>query len=55
MYPPEAAIHLAALVRCGLQDLDNFAVTEFALDDANDAVAFAAANVGPFKLVVIRR
>lgn len=54
MYPPEAAIRLAGIVRSGLLDLGNFAVTEFGLDDANEAVAHAAANGGPFKMTVIR-
>jgi alcohol dehydrogenase len=54
MYPPEAAIRLAGLVRSGLLRLDNFDVTEFDLDDANEAVAHAAANGGPFKMTVIR-
>jgi len=54
MYPPEANIRLIGLVRSGLLDLRTFAVTEFDLDDANEAVAHAAANGGPFKLTVIR-
>jgi len=54
MYPPEATIRLVSLVRSGLLDLDNFDVTAFPLDDANEAVAHAAANGGPFKLTVIQ-
>jgi len=54
MYPPEATIRLVSLVRSGLLRLDNFDVTAFPLDDANEAVAYAAANGGPFKLTVIR-
>ncbi len=54
MYPPEATIRLVSLVRSGLLRLDNFDVTEFDLDAANEAVAYAAANGGPFKLTVIR-
>ena len=54
MYPPEATIRLAGLVRSGLLDLGNFDVTAFNLDNANDAVAHAAANGGPFKMTVIR-
>jgi len=54
MYPPEANIRLVGLIRSGLLRLDEFAVTEFALDDANEAVAHAAANGGPFKTTVIR-
>ena len=54
MYPPEANIRLIGLVRSGLLDLQNFAVTNFALDDANAAVAYAAANGGAFKATVIQ-
>lgn len=54
MYPPEANARLIGLVRSGLLDLRNFDVTDFDLDDANEAVAHAAANGGPFKVTVIR-
>lgn len=54
MYPPEAVIRLAGLVRSGLLRLDLFDITAFGLDDANEAVAHAAANGGPFKMTVIR-
>ncbi len=54
MYPPEANAHLVGLIRSGLLDLGNFDVTAFNLDDANEAVAHAAANGGPFKLTVLR-
>lgn len=54
MYLPEAAIRLVGLIRSGLLRLDNFDVTVFDLDDANKAVAHAAANGGPFKMTVIR-
>lgn len=54
MYPPEATIRMAGLIRSGLLDLGNFDVTAFDLDDANEAVAHAAANGGPFKMTVIR-
>jgi NADPH:quinone reductase-like Zn-dependent oxidoreductase len=54
MYPPEATLGLVSLVRSGLLRLDNFAVTEFDLDHANEAVAHAAANGGPFKMTVLR-
>jgi len=42
------------MIRAGLIDLDGFDLTEFALDDANAAVAHAAANAGPRQLTVIR-
>lgn len=54
MYPPDAAIRLASLVRCGLLSLDHFEITEFGLHDVNEAVAHAAANSGPFTKTVIR-
>ena len=37
---------MIALVRAGLLDLGQFDVTAFALDDANEAVAHAAAQAG---------
>jgi len=54
MYPPTAVSRIVGLVRSGLLRLDNFAVTEFDLDAANQAVAHAGANGGPFKMTVIR-
>ncbi len=53
MYPPEAAVRLVSLVRSGLLSLEHFEVTPFSLDNANEAVAHAAANGGPFKMTVI--
>lgn len=54
MYEPEAVTRMAALVRSGLLDLGSWDVTASGLDDANEAVAHAAANGGPFKMTVIR-
>jgi alcohol dehydrogenase len=54
MYPPEASIRIAGLIRAGLLRLDDFEVTAFGLDQANEAVAHAAANGGPFKMTVLR-
>jgi alcohol dehydrogenase len=54
MYPREAVAGMVGLVRAGLLDLGQFAVTEFALNDANEAVAHAAANAGPFRLTVLK-
>jgi alcohol dehydrogenase len=54
MYQPEAVAGMVGLIRGGLLDLDHYAVTEFTLEDANDAVAHAAVNTGPFKLTVVR-
>lgn len=54
MCPRDAVPRLIALARSGLLRLEEFAVTAFALDDANAAVAHAAANGGPFRVTVIR-
>jgi alcohol dehydrogenase len=54
MYPPHAAVLMTGLIRAGLVDLDQFEVTAFALDHANEAVAHAAAHTGPFKMTVIQ-
>jgi alcohol dehydrogenase len=53
MYPPEAAIRLVGLIRSGLLRLDGYEIVTFDLDHANEAVAHAAANAGPFKMTVI--
>ena len=37
-----------------LIDLDQFETVSFDLDHANEAVAHAAANGGPFKMTVIK-
>ncbi|EPX63948.1 putative alcohol dehydrogenase [Cystobacter fuscus DSM 2262] len=54
MCPPEAVLRMASLIRSGLLRLEEFDVTAFALDDANEAVTHAAAHGGPFKLTVLR-
>jgi NADPH:quinone reductase-like Zn-dependent oxidoreductase len=54
MYPPEATIRLVGLIRAGLLLLDHYEATTFDLDHANEAVAHAAANAGPFKATVLR-
>ncbi|MCE9649098.1 MAG: zinc-binding alcohol dehydrogenase family protein [Parvibaculum sp.] len=54
MYPPEANTRMIGLIRAGLIDLDQFEITEFPLDEANAAVAYAAANGGPFRRTVLR-
>ncbi|MGQ7933910.1 alcohol dehydrogenase catalytic domain-containing protein [Paraburkholderia sp. D1E] len=53
MYPKEAVTLMTGLIRSGLLDLGHFDVTTFALDDANEAVAHAAENGGPFRMTVI--
>jgi alcohol dehydrogenase len=54
MYPREAPLRLAALVRAGLLRVDQFEVRVFDLDHINEAVAHAASNSGPFKMTVVR-
>jgi alcohol dehydrogenase len=54
MYPPEAVPRMVAMIRAGLIDLSQFDMAEFPLDDANAAVAYAAANAGPRQLTVLR-
>lgn len=53
MYPPSAISRLAGVLRAGLIDLEQLAITTFPLDRANDAVAHAAAHAGPFDLTAI--
>jgi len=45
---------MVQMVRAGLIDLAQYEMTEFGLDDANEAVAHAAANAGPRQLTVLR-
>jgi len=54
MYPKDAIPKMVRMVRAGLVDLAQFQVTEFGLDDANAAVAHAAANAGPRQLTALR-
>lgn len=54
MYEPQAVHTMVGMVRSGQLDLNQFAVTEFPLDDVNHAVSHAAANGGPFRLTVVR-
>ncbi|WP_225032151.1 zinc-binding dehydrogenase [Paraburkholderia sp. XV] len=54
MYPRVAIPQMVSMIRAGLVSLTKFNVTEFSLDDANEAIAFAADNAGPLSLVVIR-
>lgn len=54
MYPPQAVGRLIAVARAGLLDLNQFTVTEFDLDRANDAVTHAAQTNAPFHLTVLR-
>jgi alcohol dehydrogenase len=54
MYPPDAPLKLARLIRAGLLRLDQFAATSFSLDQANEAVVHAAAHAAPFQMTVVR-
>jgi alcohol dehydrogenase len=54
MYPQDAIPRMVQMVRAGLIDLDQFDLAEFGLDEANKAVAYAAANAGPRQLTVLR-
>ncbi len=54
MYPTTAGPRLAALVRSGLLDLGRYEITEFDLDQVNEAVSHAAENGGPFKMTVVK-
>jgi alcohol dehydrogenase len=53
MYARDAIGRMIGLVRAGLVKLDEFAVTTFALDDANAAIEHAATNAGPFRTTAI--
>jgi alcohol dehydrogenase len=54
MYPREATALMVGLIRGGLVRLDDFDLTTFTLDQANQAVVHAAAHSGPFKMTVIQ-
>ncbi len=54
MYPPEAVTRMTGLIRGGLLDLAQFAVSTFPLDSVNEAVSHAAASIGPFNMTVIQ-
>ena len=54
MYRKEAIPRMVQMVRSRLIDLAQYETTEFGLDDANAAVAHAAANAGPRQLTVLR-
>lgn len=54
MYPRDAVPKLIALAQCGLLDLTQFEVDEFALSSVGEAVAHAAEAGGRFRLTVLR-
>jgi alcohol dehydrogenase len=53
MYPRMAIPQMIRLIRSGVLDLSQEHVTTFSLDDANEAVAHAAAHPSPFDRTVI--
>ena len=53
MYPRFAVAQLAGMVRAGLLDLQPFEVHAFGLDQANEAVEYAAQHGGAFHLTVL--
>jgi alcohol dehydrogenase len=53
MFPRAAAPRLVSLARSGLLDLGEYQVTEFGLDEVNQAVDHAAGDK-PFSLTVVR-
>jgi alcohol dehydrogenase len=53
MYPRDAVRRLVEMVRSGQIGLDDFVVTEFPLEQVNEAVTHAAANAGPFRMTVV--
>lgn len=54
MYGRDTIPRMVQMVRAGLIDLAQFELAEFGLDEANQAVAYAAANAGPRQLTVLR-
>jgi alcohol dehydrogenase len=53
MYPRDAPVRLAGLIRSGLLSLESFEVTGFPLEQTNEAVVHAAEHGGPFRITVI--
>ncbi len=54
MYSPDAVVRLARLIQSGLLKVEEFEITPFSLEQANEAVAHATAHGGAFKLTVIQ-
>ena len=54
LYPRTAPALMVSMVHAGQVRLDEFTITEFDLNDANDAIDHAAANAGPFTTTVLR-
>lgn len=54
MYEGDVIPRMVGLIKAGLVDLNQFDLAEFPLDQANEAVAYAAENAGPRQLTVLR-
>lgn len=54
MYEPAAVRTTVGMIRAGLLDLDAFDVTEYSLEEINEAVEYAAKTGGAFKVTVAR-
>lgn len=54
MFPTTAGPRLAALARAGLLDLGQYEISEFGLDQVNEAVTHAAEHGGPFKMTAVK-
>ena len=54
MYAREAPQQLIAIVKSGLLSLELFKISEFDLDNINNAIEYAAKEKGAFKLTVVR-
>lgn len=54
MYPREAVVRMIGMIRAGLLKLEDYAVTEFALDEVNAAIEHAAVHAGMFHSTVLR-
>ncbi len=54
MYNRKASQQLIAIVKSGLLSLNLFKISEFNLEDINEAIAYAASEKGAFRLTVIK-
>lgn len=54
MYKRDAPDRLISMVKAGLLSLDEFEISEFGLDNINEAVEHASTEKGAFKLTVIK-
>lgn len=54
MYPREAPTQMVKMIRGVLIDPSAYEVSEFDLDEVNEAITHAAANAGPTGMTVLR-